>query len=80
MEYVVEWLRHWTQDLGVWGSIPRVLVMCKSLGQALNPHRLCPPGSNGYQVERKLVLCEWHKMCSILPREMSVRVSSNTWG
>ena len=28
MEHVVEWLRHWTQDLGVWGSIPAALVMC----------------------------------------------------
>ena len=27
------------------------LVLCKSLGQALNPHHLCPPSSNGYQVQ-----------------------------
>ena len=33
-------------------------VMCKCLGQALNPHRLYPPSSDGYQVDRKLVLCE----------------------
>ena len=35
------------------------LVMCKSLGAALNPHCLCRPSRNGYLVERKLVLCEW---------------------
>ena len=54
VEHVAQWLRHWTQDLGVWGSIPAALLMCKSLGQALNPHRLCPPCSNMYQVERKI--------------------------
>ena len=27
-----------------------------SPGQALNPHRLCTPSSNGYQMERTLVL------------------------
>ena len=32
--------------------------LCKILLQALNPHRLCPPSSNGYQVELNLVLCE----------------------
>ena len=49
---MAEWLRHWTRDLGFWSSIP---VMCKSLSQAVNPHRLYQPSSNGYQVERKLV-------------------------
>ena len=51
-EQVAKWLRRWTRDLGF--SIPAVLVMCKSLGQAVNPHRLCPPSSYGYQVERKI--------------------------
>ena len=51
VEHVAEWLRHWTQNLGVWGSIPTALVTCKSLGQAFNPHQLCQPSSNGYQVE-----------------------------
>ena len=37
----------WTRDLGVWSSIPSVSVICKSHGQALNPHCLCPPSSNG---------------------------------
>ena len=50
---------------GVWGSIPTALVMCKSLVQALYPHRLCPPSSNAYQVERKLVLCEWLQLQKI---------------
>ena len=36
VERVAEWLRSWTRDLGVWGSIHAVSVMCKSLGQALN--------------------------------------------
>ena len=67
------WLRRWTKDQGVWGSIPVVLVMCTSVWQALNLRRLWPPSSNGYQVEQKLVVCEWfqlQKMCCILPREM----------
>ena len=34
----------------VWSSLPNGL----SLGNALNPHRLCTHSSNGYQVERKL--------------------------
>ena len=34
-------------------------------GQALNPHILCPPSSNGYQVERTLVLCEWLQLHKI---------------
>ena len=59
-----------------WSSIPSELVMRKSLGQALNPHRLCLRTSNGYQVERKLILFEWQepqKMWYILHREMSAR-------
>ena len=31
-------LKCWTRDTGVWGSIPQVSVMFKSVGQALNPH------------------------------------------
>ena len=54
VERVAECLRRWTRDLGVWSSIPPVPVMFNSLGQALNPHRFCPPSSNGYQVEWKL--------------------------
>ena len=55
-ESVTEWLRRWTRDQGVWGSTPATPVKkCKSFGQALKPHR-CPLSSNGYQVERKLVL------------------------
>ena len=41
-----------TQDPGVRGSIPAMSVMGKSLGQALNPHCLWPPSSNGYLVHR----------------------------
>ena len=48
----------WTQDQGVRGSIPAVLVMFKRFGQDLNSHRLYSPSYNGYQVERKLALCE----------------------
>ena len=60
-------------DLRSRGLIPTALVMCKSLGQALNPHCLCQPNSNGYQVERKLILCEWlqlQKLLCTLPRKM----------
>ena len=39
-ECVAQWLRHSTGDQGVWGLIPAGLIMYKSLGQALNPHRL----------------------------------------
>ena len=42
----------WTQDLTIWGSIPEAPVKCKSLGQALNPHCLWSPSSNGYLVHR----------------------------
>ena len=44
-EFIVmkaELLRYWTPKQGVRGSIPNPLVMCKCLGQALNPHPLCP--------------------------------------
>ena len=54
IERMAERLRRLTRDLAVRRSIPAALVMCKSLGQALNPHRLCPPSINGYQVERKI--------------------------
>ena len=53
VEHVAEWLRRIPQDLGVWGSIPAAPVIYKSLRRALNPHRLCPPNSNGYQVRKK---------------------------
>ena len=48
VEHVAGWLRHWTRRLGACSSIP---VTCKSLGQALHQHLLCPPNSSGYQVE-----------------------------
>ena len=51
LELVAEWLRRWTQDLGIWGLILAAMVRCKDLGQALNPHRLCLLSSNGYQVD-----------------------------
>ena len=60
------WLRHWTRELGVWGSIFTVLVVCKNLEQALNRHCLCRPSSNGYQVEQELVLCEWEQLQKIV--------------
>ena len=63
---MTEWLGHWTWYLGVIGSIPVALVMCKSLGQALNPHHPCTPSCNGYQVERKLTQCEWQQLQKIL--------------
>ena len=47
-----------------WGSIPAELVICKSLGQALNPH----PAVIGTRWNEELVLCEWfqlRKMCII---------------
>ena len=50
---MAESLRRRTQDLRVWGSIPAAMVMCRSLGQDLNPHRLWSPSSNGYLVERE---------------------------
>ena len=50
----------------------------------MNPHPLCPPSSNGYQVERKFVLCEWlqlQKITLLSPqRDETVKVSSNTRG
>ena len=50
-----KWLKHWTQDPGVWGLFPTALVMYKSLGQALNPYCLWPPSSNGYLVHESKV-------------------------
>ena len=82
LESVGELLRCWTQVLGVWVSNPA--VMYKSLGHALNPHSLCPPSSNGYQVERKLVLCEWLQLQKIAlhsPQgDETESLGSNTWG
>ena len=55
---MVEWLRLGPEikGFGVW------FLQCwswvKSLGQALNPHCLSPPSSNGYQVEWKSVMHE----------------------
>ena len=63
---VALWLRLWTQDPGVWSSIPAALVMCQSFGWAFNPHHLWPLSSNGYQVERKLILCEWLQLQNIV--------------
>ena len=51
VEHVAEWLRCWTQDLGVWVAILAALVTCKNFEQALNRHRRCQPNSNGYQVD-----------------------------
>ena len=45
------------------------LIMCESLGQALNPHCLPPPSSYGYQVEQKFVLCEWLQLQKMLYSE-----------
>jgi hypothetical protein len=55
MEHVAEWLRQRTRDLGAGVRFHLVLVMCRSLWQALNPHCLWPPSSNGYLVKRKLI-------------------------
>ena len=41
LELVARWLRHLTWHLGILGSIPVVLVICKSLRQVLDP----PPQS-----------------------------------
>ena len=53
VEHVAERLSCWTRDLEVWGMILAALL-CKSLGKALNPQRLCPTSSNGYQVKWKI--------------------------
>ena len=67
VERVAEQLRHWTQDLGVWGSIPEVPVRCKSLGQSLNLHCLWPSSRNGYLVHRsKVALIVAVVLCAIL--------------
>ena len=67
-----------------WGLIPTALILCKNLGQVLNPHRLCTPNSIGYQVEWKLVLCDWlqlQKIALYSPQGDEHKiVSSNTWG
>ena len=47
-------------------------VMYKRLVQALDSHCLWPPNGNGYLVERKMILCEWHQL-PILPSEMLIR-------
>ena len=57
-ERMAEWLTRWTRDLEVLGLLSSVVVLCKNLGHALNPHRLCLPSRYGYQVKRKLILCE----------------------
>ena len=57
----IEWLKRWTRTLRVWGSYPADPV---HFGQALNPHRLCPTSSNGYQIE----WLQMQKMCCILAR------------
>ena len=54
VECMAEWLRHWTRDQGFWDSVHPALVMCKSLGQSLNPHCLWPPSSSENQVERNI--------------------------
>ena len=69
----------------VWISILAPLVMYKILGQALNPQPLCPPSSDGYQVARKVILCEWlqlqKKYARFSPGRWGCeRVSSNTLG
>ena len=59
-----------------------VLVMSRSLGQALNPHHPFPPSRNGDQVEQTAVLCKWlqqQKMHCFLSRDETAKVSSNTW-
>ena len=48
----------------VLSSILAALVMCESLGHALNPYSLSP-SSNRYQVGRKLVLCRWLQLQEI---------------
>ena len=70
MANVAEWLRRRTKDLGVWVSIPAAPVMCKSLEQYLNPHRLCPPSGYGYQAERWYCGKGCSKLRCIPPREM----------
>ena len=77
VECMAEWLRHWTQDLGVLGSIPAMPIMCEIHGQALNPHCFCPLSNNGYQVEWKLVLCEWLQLKKIAMH--SPQVNDSVW-
>ena len=43
---------------------------------------LIPPCNNGYQVDRKLVMCEWlqqQKMRFLLQRDETERMGSNPW-
>ena len=91
VERVAERLRHGTRDLGVWGSIPGAPVRCKSLGQALNPHCLWPPSSNGYLVHRfkggSIVAAEFYtilsrgkgKMWWTLHRDLDVKQIPLPW-
>ena len=58
---------------------PAVLVMCKSLEQALNLYCLQPPSSNGNQVEWKLASAAENALRSPQGDETE-RVSSNTTG
>ena len=77
---IVHWFGERGRGVKTLDSISRGLgfdshgvVMCESLGKALNPHHLLPPSSNGYQVERKLVHCEWLELQKIalhFPRDM----------
>ena len=46
MKRVAEWLRCWTWDPGVKGSIPTALVVLKTLA-SLNPHSIWPPALMG---------------------------------
>ena len=46
VKLVADWLRHWTRDLGSWGSI----AIRPSCNQALNLHRLWPPSSDGMKI------------------------------
>ena len=57
--WVAEWLRHWTRDQGVWGSIPKALVMSKNLGQAVNHTTSVHPAVMGTRWNEKLVQREW---------------------
>ena len=84
IQCIAEWLRRWTRDQAVCGSIPAALFLCKSLRQALNPRYLRPPSSNGYQVERK----NWYFVNGFSCRKYAAfspgrwdcgGVSSNTW-
>ena len=69
-------LKRWTQDLGVWSSIPAALVMCKSPGQSWIHTASVHPAVKGTRWNEKLVLCEWlqlQKIRCIQPGEMTVK-------